>query len=53
MKKAIIVIELVDESEEVGSEQVKAEILENLEKRYAIIPWMKKVKKVTILEDCE
>jgi len=53
MKQAIIVIELVDESEEVSNEEIEAEILEMLETQYVAIPWMKNVKKVAVLKNCE
>ena len=53
MKKAVIVIELVDESEEASNEEVRAEIVEKLESEYAVIPWMKNVETVTVIESRE
>lgn len=48
VKKAIIVITLVDESEEKSNEELEKEIFEELSKRFTIIPWMKDVKKVSV-----
>lgn len=47
-KKAIIVIDLVEESAEKPNEQIEKEILEELSKHPATIPWLKKVEKVTV-----
>ena len=49
-KKAIIVIRLVDESAEKSNEEIEKEILEELSKHPPVIPWAKKVEKVTIAE---
>lgn len=50
MKKALIVIELVDESGVVANNNIENEILRELENMPFTIPWMRKVEKVTILE---
>jgi DNA-binding PadR family transcriptional regulator len=47
-KKAIIVISLVEESTEATNEEIEKEILEELSKDGTIVPWLKKVEKVTV-----
>ena len=49
-KKAIIVIRLVEESAEKSNEEIEKEIIEELSKRPPVIPWLKKVEKVTVTE---
>lgn len=49
-KKAVIVISLVKESVEQSNEEIKKEILEELSKHPPVIPWLKKVEKVTVTE---
>lgn len=49
-KKAIIVIHLVEGSAEKSNEELEKEILEELSKHPPLIPWMKKVEKVTVTE---
>ena len=49
-KKAIIVIDLVDESAEKLNEEIEKEILEELSKHPPTIPWLNKVEKVTVTE---
>ena len=49
-KKAIIVIRLVEESAEKLNEEIEKEILEELSKHPPMIPWLKKVEKVTVKE---
>lgn len=50
-KKAVIVIQLVEESAEEPNEQIEKEIYEELSKGSPIIiPWFKKVEKVTVKE---
>jgi hypothetical protein len=51
VRKAIIVITLVEESEEKPEEEIKKDIVEELSKEPARIPWLKKVEKVTITEE--
>jgi len=51
VKKAIIVISLVEESSEVANEDIKKEILDELSKEPTKIPWLKQVEKVTITEE--
>ena len=50
-KKAVITILLVKESEEISNEEIKEEILKELDSLR--IPWMDKVEKVAILESGE
>ncbi len=47
-KKAIIVIKLVEESNEKSNKELEREILHQLSKSPAKIPWMKSVEKVTV-----
>ena len=49
-KKAIIIIHLVEESAEKSNEEIEKEILEELSKHPPMIPWLKKVEKVTVTE---
>jgi len=49
-KKAIIVVALVEESEEKENVELEREILEELSKAPHVIPWMKKVLKVEVVE---
>ena len=49
-KKVIIAIDLVEESAEKTNEEIEKEILEELSKHPPVIPWMKKVEKVTVKE---
>lgn len=50
-KKAAIIIELVEESDKEPNEQIEKEIFEELSKGSPIlIPWFKKVEKVTVKE---
>lgn len=48
MKKAIIEVRLVDEANEVANQQIERQISEELSK--AIVPWVKEVVKVSVLE---
>jgi len=50
-RKAVVVISLVDESENKGKEHIEKEILEELSKGFPpLIPWMKNVEKVEVVE---
>lgn len=49
-KKAIIVIRLVEESAEKSNEEIEKDILEELSKHPPVIPWLKRVEKVTVSE---
>jgi len=49
-KKAVIVVSLVEESAEKPNEEIEREILEELSREPARIPWMKEVEKVTVTE---
>ena len=50
VKKAIIEISLVEESAEKTSEEIANEIFEALSEGSSVIPWCKKVEKVTLTE---
>ena len=50
-KKAIIVVALVDESEEKENGELEREILAELSRVPSVIPWMKKVLKVEVVEE--
>ena len=45
VKKAVIVIVLVDESKERSNKELEREILEELVREPTVIPWMKDVEK--------
>jgi len=49
-KKAIIVIALVKESNNVVNKKVEKEIFDDLSKNPPYIPWFRKVEKVTVIE---
>jgi len=49
-RKAVIVISLVDESKQKSKQQIQKEIEIELTKEPSRIPWLKKVKKVTVTE---
>ena len=49
-KKAVIVVQLVEESAEETNEQIEKEISEELSDGFSKIPWLKKVEKVTVTE---
>jgi len=49
-KKAVIVVSLVEESAEKPNEEIEKEILEELSKHPSVVPWLKKVEKVTVTE---
>lgn len=51
VKKAVIVISLVEESFEKSNEEIEREIMKELSKGPAKIPWLKEVQKITIKED--
>jgi hypothetical protein len=50
-KKAIIVVSLVDESEDKTNDELEKEIFDELPKAPPSIPWMKEVEKVEIVEN--
>jgi len=50
-KKAIIVISLVEESEEEANEEIEREIFEELTTDRPVIPWLESVEKITVLEE--
>jgi hypothetical protein len=50
VKKAVIVVSLVEESSEKMNEEIEAEIFKELSECPVKIPWIKKVEKVTVKE---
>jgi len=50
VKKAVIVISLVEESAEKPNLEIEKEIMKELSKEPARIPWLKKVEKITVSE---
>jgi hypothetical protein len=51
MKKAIILISLVDESRGKESKELEEDIFNELSKSPSMIPWMKRVLKVEVVEN--
>jgi len=49
-KKAVIVISLVNESQQKSNQQIQKEIETELTTEPSRIPWLKKVEKVTVTE---
>jgi hypothetical protein len=49
-KKAIIIIDLIEESIEEANDQIEKQILAELVDEMLIIPWLAKVEKVTVTE---
>ncbi len=49
-KKAVIVVTLVEESEEKTNDELEKEIFFELSKAPLVIPWMKQLEKVEIVE---
>jgi hypothetical protein len=50
VKRAIIELFLVEESAAKTNEEIEKEILDDLCEGRAVIPWCKKVEKVTVIE---
>jgi len=50
VKKAVIVISLLEESKEKSKREIEKEIITELSREPARIPWLKKVEKVTVSE---
>jgi len=50
-KKAVIIINLVEESMEKANEEIEKEILQELTDDLPVIPWLEKVEKVTVIEE--
>jgi predicted DNA-binding protein len=48
VKRAVIVVELIDESEEVSDYDIEVEIFRELNSGSVTIPWVKNVKKVSV-----
>lgn len=51
VKKAVIVISLVEESAEVANEKIEKDMLNELSEEPTRIPWLKEVEKVTVTEE--
>ena len=51
VKKAVIVISLVQESAEVANEKIEKDISDEFSKERTRIPWLKEVEKVTVTEE--
>lgn len=51
VKKAVIVISLVEESTEMANESIERDILNELSREPTRIPWLKEVEKVTVTEE--
>ena len=49
-KKAVITIQLVEESTDKSDEEIEKEIFESLSKGLPRIPWLAEVKKVRVME---
>jgi len=50
VKKAVIVVSLVEESTEKLNREIEKEIMSELSKETARIPWLKKVETVAVSE---
>jgi hypothetical protein len=50
VKKAVIEISLVDESVEKADKEIEKEIFNDLSEGRLVIPWCKKVEKVTVTQ---
>ena len=51
VKKVIIEISLVEETAEKANKEIEKEIFNDLSEGIPVIPWCKKVEKVTVTED--
>jgi hypothetical protein len=51
VKKAVIVISLVEESAEMSNEEIERDIVNELSREPTKIPWLKEVEKVTVTEE--
>jgi len=50
-KKVILVIELVEESAEKTNEEIEKEITQAFSEDVPVIPWLRGVEKVTVIEE--
>jgi hypothetical protein len=50
-KKAIIIIRLVEESNEKPNQEIEKEILQQLSENHVAIPWAGNIEKITVLND--
>ena len=51
VKKAVIVISLVEQDAELANEKIEEDILNELSGEPTRIPWLKEVEKVTVTEE--
>jgi len=51
VKKAVIVITLVEESALTRNKQIEQDIINELSNEPAKIPWLKTIEKVTVVEE--
>ena len=50
-KRAIITVELVDESSEEKDEKIEQELLDWFQENATFIPWVKDVKEITVKDE--
>jgi hypothetical protein len=50
-KKAVIVINLLEESLEKNNEEIEKQILHELTDDMPLIPWLERVERVTVIEE--
>jgi len=50
VKKAVLLVRLVEESVERANEEIEREIFEELSEGFTRIPWFAKIEKVTVSE---
>jgi hypothetical protein len=51
VKKAVIVVSLVEESTKVANKKIQKDVLNQLSEEPSRIPWLKEVQKVTVTEE--
>jgi hypothetical protein len=51
VKKAVIVISLVEETTQEANEKIEKDILNELSEEPTKIPWLKEVERVTVTEE--
>lgn len=51
VKKAVIVVRLVEESLERENSEIEKEIIQELMDDLSVIPWFESIEKVTVTED--
>ncbi len=50
-RRAIIVVNLIEESSEKSDEDIEKEILEELKNEMLIAPWVESIQKVTVIDE--